>query len=98
MERGAGSDFHIKMAKSGMQKRAEQVQRPVNRFQVTYRERDLGEFRLHVPGVHNVLNATAAIAVGIGLDIAADTIREALANFRGVDRRFQLRASRPASP
>jgi UDP-N-acetylmuramate--alanine ligase len=41
--------------------------------------------------VHNVLNATAAIAVGIGLDIAADDIRIALENFRGVDRRFQLR-------
>jgi UDP-N-acetylmuramate--alanine ligase len=41
--------------------------------------------------VHNVLNATAAIAVGIGLDIAADDIRTALENFRGVDRRFQLR-------
>ena len=55
------------------------------------RDRDLGEFRLHVPGVHNVLNATAAIAVGIGLDISADNIRTALENFRGVDRRFQLR-------
>jgi len=31
-------------------------------------KKDLGEFTLHVPGVHNVLNATAAIAVGVGLD------------------------------
>jgi UDP-N-acetylmuramate--alanine ligase len=46
---------------------------------------------VHVPGVHNVLNATAAIAVGIGLDIQADDIRMALEKFRGVDRRFQLR-------
>jgi UDP-N-acetylmuramate--alanine ligase len=38
-----------------------------------------------------VLNATAAVAVGIGLDIDAERIREALENFRGVDRRFQLR-------
>jgi UDP-N-acetylmuramate--alanine ligase len=63
----------------------------VNHFQVIYGERDLGEFRLHVPGTHNVLNATAAIAVGIGLDIQADDIRMALEKFRGVDRRFQLR-------
>jgi UDP-N-acetylmuramate--alanine ligase len=56
-----------------------------------YRGGDLGEFRLHVPGLHNVLNATAAIAVGIGLDIPVDRIREALENFRGVDRRFQIR-------
>ena len=60
-------------------------------FSVFYRARDLGEFRLHVPGVHNVLNATAAIAVGIGLDIPADQIRAALESFRGVDRRFQLK-------
>jgi len=64
---------------------------PPNSFHVRYRGADLGEFRLHVPGVHNVLNATAAIAVGIGLDIPVAHTREALANFRGVDRRFQLR-------
>src|SRR5205823_13738897 len=46
--------------------------------------------RLNVPGVHNVLNATAAVAVGIGLDIQVAQIREALENFRGVDRRFQM--------
>jgi UDP-N-acetylmuramate--alanine ligase len=55
------------------------------------RKSDLGEFTLHVPGVHNVLNATAAIAVGIGLDVSPDAIRTALDQFRGVDRRFQLR-------
>jgi len=64
---------------------------PPNSFRVTYRGTDLGEFRLHVPGLHNVLNATAAIAVGIGLDIPVRHIREALEHFRGVDRRFQLR-------
>src|SRR5579864_1257024 len=65
--------------------------RPLNIFTVKFRDKDLGEFQLHVPGVHNVLNATAAIAVGIGLDISIEKIREALESFRGVDRRFQLR-------
>jgi UDP-N-acetylmuramate--alanine ligase len=65
----------------------------MNTFTVTFRGRDLGEFRLHVPGLHNVLNATAAIAVGVGLDIPVAQIREALENFRGVDRRFQLRGT-----
>jgi UDP-N-acetylmuramate--alanine ligase len=41
--------------------------------------------------MHNVLNATAAIAVGTALDIPTDQIRSALADFRGVDRRFQLK-------
>ena len=61
-----------------------------SRFRVSYSGRELGEFRLHVPGRHNVLNATAAIAVGIGLDISVAAIHQALEGFRGVDRRFQL--------
>jgi UDP-N-acetylmuramate--alanine ligase len=64
-----------------------------SRFGVTYRNKSLGEFEIHVPGQHNVLNATAAIAVGVGLDIAPDAIRQALKDFRGVDRRFQLKGS-----
>jgi len=60
-------------------------------FSVDYRGKSLGDFHLRVPGAHNVLNATAAVAVGIGLDIPPQRIREALENFRGVDRRFQLR-------
>jgi len=63
----------------------------ISLFEVTFRGGDLGQFRLHVPGLHNVLNATAAIAVGVGLDIPVAQIQEALENFRGVDRRFQLR-------
>jgi UDP-N-acetylmuramate--alanine ligase len=66
---------------------------PLSRFQVSYRNQNLGEFTLHVPGLHNVLNATAAIAVGIGLDIGVEAIRTALDQFRGVDRRFQLRGN-----
>jgi UDP-N-acetylmuramate--alanine ligase len=88
-----GSDFHIKPGEAVFDT-AEG--RPVSRFHVTYRGQDLGEFRLHVPGAHNVLNATAAIAVGIGLDIPAEQIRTALENFRGVDRRFQLRGKAAA--
>jgi len=64
---------------------------PLIRFQVTYKEKDLGEFTLHVPGTHNVLNATAAIAVGTALAVPVELIRSALDAFRGVDRRFQLK-------
>ena len=62
----------------------------LSRFRVTYRGNDLGEFELRVPGAHNVGNATAAIAVGVGLDMPVEEIRLALAHFNGVDRRFQL--------
>jgi UDP-N-acetylmuramate--alanine ligase len=60
-----------------------------NSFGVRFQGRDLGRFHLFVPGAHNILNATAAIAVGMGLEIPEDRIREGIAQFRGVDRRFQ---------
>ena len=62
-------------------------------FHLQLNDRDLGCFRLHVPGAHNMLNATAAVAVALELDIPLETIREALAEFRGVDRRFQVRGA-----
>ena len=65
--------------------------RPRSRFEVWNSGKKVGEFDLHVPGHHNVLNATAAVAAGVGLDIPAEKISEALAQFRGVDRRFQLK-------
>jgi UDP-N-acetylmuramate--alanine ligase len=86
-----GSDFLIKSEETKREGAADS--RPYSRFRVTYQKKDLGEFTLHVPGVHNVLNATAAIAVGVGLDIPLDAIRAALDQFRGVDRRFQLRGT-----
>src|SRR5271170_6898268 len=85
-----GSDFLIRAGSSSV--RSSSVgSSPLVRFHVTYKEKDLGEFTLHVPGVHNVLNATAAMAVGTALDIPAEQIRTALDSFRGVDRRFQLK-------
>jgi UDP-N-acetylmuramate--alanine ligase len=84
-----GSDFLIKPEETKHEGAGDS--RPYSRFRVTFQKRDLGEFSLHVPGVHNVLNATAAIAVGVGLDINAEAIHSALDQFRGVDRRFQLR-------
>jgi len=44
---------------------------------------------VNLPGRHNVLNALAAITVGMELDIPAPSIQKALAEFRGVGRRFQ---------
>jgi UDP-N-acetylmuramate--alanine ligase len=95
------SDFQVRMNKgswSAGRPRPADVARartpappPVSSFSVTFRDKNLGEFRLHVPGMHNVLNATAAIAVGVGLDISVAHIQESLENFRGVDRRFQVR-------
>jgi|YNPNPStandDraft_1061719.scaffolds.fasta_scaffold01281_7 UDP-N-acetylmuramate--alanine ligase len=64
---------------------------PPTRFRLRRRGEDLGLFRLAVPGAHNVLNAAAAAAVGFELGVQPETVREALARFTGVERRFQVR-------
>jgi UDP-N-acetylmuramate--alanine ligase len=87
-----GSDFLIRMGSSQLRSSQRAGEHgPLIRFEVTYKDKDLGAFTLHVPGTHNVLNATAAIAVGTALDIPVHQIRLALDGFRGVDRRFQLK-------
>jgi UDP-N-acetylmuramate--alanine ligase len=60
-------------------------------FRLRSRTEDLGEFHLNIPGDHNVLNATAAIAVALELHVAPDVIREGLKQFTGVARRFEIR-------
>jgi UDP-N-acetylmuramate--alanine ligase len=62
-----------------------------SRFQVTTAAGPLGPFELRVPGRHNVLNATAAVAIARQLEIPPEKIAEGLSHFRGVDRRFQRR-------
>ena len=60
-------------------------------FRAHFRGKNLGPFRLAVPGIHNVSNALAAIAIGVELDVPIDLIRKGLAAFTGVERRFHLR-------
>jgi UDP-N-acetylmuramate--alanine ligase len=60
-------------------------------FEVMHRGRALGPVALQVPGRHNVLNALAAIAVGLDLELPFEKIQGALGSFAGVQRRFQIR-------
>ncbi len=60
-------------------------------FRAQFRGRNLGPFRLAMPGRHNVSNALVAIAIGVELDVPVDLIRKALAAYTGVERRFHLR-------
>lgn len=64
-----------------------------SRFHLCSRAGDLGEFRLNIPGEHNVLNATAAIALALELRIDPEVIREGLGKFTGVGRRFEVRGT-----
>ncbi len=65
-----------------------------SRFSVSFKDRDLGEFHCQLPGKHMVLNALAAIGVALEIGISAERIREGLAKFSGVKRRFELKYSK----
>jgi UDP-N-acetylmuramate--alanine ligase len=60
-------------------------------FQLRTRTADLGTFRVNSPGAHNVLNATAAIAVALELGVKLEVAREGIAKFTGVGRRFEIK-------
>jgi len=61
------------------------------RFEVIYKNNNLGTVELGIPGKHNALNALAAIGVGIELGISFDDIKTALNEFNGIERRLQLK-------
>ncbi|HAR45141.1 MAG: UDP-N-acetylmuramate--L-alanine ligase [Nitrospirae bacterium GWC2_57_13] len=62
-----------------------------SRFRVMHLDRDLGWFELNVPGMHNVSNSLAAIAVARELEMDEEVIRKAINEFGGVHRRFQIK-------
>ncbi|MBL7155598.1 MAG: UDP-N-acetylmuramate--L-alanine ligase [Candidatus Omnitrophica bacterium] len=59
-------------------------------FDCFKRGEKIGRFALNMPGVHNVLNAVAVIALGIEFGIGFDTMKRALSGYKGVKRRFEL--------
>jgi UDP-N-acetylmuramate--alanine ligase len=79
----AAADYRLEFLQAG--------QGPFARFQVVTAAGPLGPFELHVPGRHNVLNATAAVAIAHQLEVTPAQMAEGLNHFRGVDRRFQHR-------
>ena len=62
-------------------------------FEVAHRGVSLGTMTLQIPGRHNVLNALAATAVALDLEMPFPKIQTALAGFAGVQRRFQIRGT-----
>ena len=82
--------------------RAESIEQvgATTQFDVYESAERLGGITLHAPGLHNVRNALAAVAVGLELDLPFATIARGLATYTGVDRRFQIKgeAAMPAAP
>jgi UDP-N-acetylmuramate--alanine ligase len=63
-------------------------------FDVAYKGKELGDVVLNHPGRHNAQNALAAVAVGLELGMNFEQIKEGLAEFRGIERRLQLKGER----
>ncbi|HEU4385947.1 MAG TPA: UDP-N-acetylmuramate--L-alanine ligase [Anaeromyxobacteraceae bacterium] len=68
-----------------------EVSGPAVSFEALRRGAPLGRFQVHMVGRHNALNALATVALGDELGIPLDVTREALAAFKGVQRRFTVR-------
>ncbi len=76
------ADFQIRDVEFGQQK---------SRFDIYHRGKKMGKINLNLPGIHNVYNATASIAVGVELNIAFDQIKKALETVEGVQRRLEIK-------
>ena len=61
-------------------------------YTLIYKGKDYGRINLQVPGIHNIKNSLAGIAVGMELGIEFEKIKKAVERFRGVYRRFEIRA------
>lgn len=60
-------------------------------FEVIYKNKNIGDFYLPAPGIHNVLNSLAAIGVALVLKLDISIIEDALRGFSGIQRRFEFK-------
>ena len=65
------------------------VEKGSYRFDMVWRNEEISGFELPMGGIHNVENCIAATGVALHLGIDRDKIKEAVAGFRGVKRRFE---------
>jgi UDP-N-acetylmuramate--alanine ligase len=65
-----------------------------SRFSIRHNGKPLGDITLNLPGIHNVYNSMAGIAVGIELDIDFEVIKNALETVEGVQRRLEIKGEK----
>jgi len=63
-------------------------------FDVLYHRKKVGRLGIRMPGLHSVYNTLAAVATAFELDIAFKTVQEALKDFGGIQRRFQIKGEK----
>jgi UDP-N-acetylmuramate--alanine ligase len=60
---------------------------------IYHKNKKVGTLKLRVPGIHSIYNAMAAIAVGLDLNIPTKAIFNALEEYSGIGRRFELKST-----
>lgn len=70
------------------------VEEHIQKFSVYKNGSDLGTFKMVVPGIHSILNATAAIAVGLECGIKLGIIKESVYEFMGAVRRIETKGEK----
>ncbi|MDR0977778.1 MAG: UDP-N-acetylmuramate--L-alanine ligase [Endomicrobium sp.] len=70
------------------------LQKKGTSFDVLYKNKNIGNVCIKVPGRHNVLNSLAAIGVGLWLDIPFGLIAKAVNKFDGVGRRLEIKGEK----
>lgn len=60
-------------------------------YTVKFSGKEIGRIELNIPGDHNIRNSLAAVAVALELEIDFDIIKSTLKNFRGAQRRFEVK-------
>lgn len=81
--------YHLSDSSADVYAKNLEMENGTYRFSVVLPETKIEHFRLHMGGMHNVENALVAIAIAYELGIDPDKIRNAIASFKGVKRRFE---------
>lgn len=81
--------FYGRSPKSDYRFSGEEINLEVSRYTAWYKDSRLGEVEVRVPGLYNVYNSLAALAVGHGIGLPADRAIEGIGSFQGVRRRFE---------
>lgn len=68
------------------------VEEDYSEFYCACQRKEMGVFRLRIPGEHNILNALACIRVGLDIGLEPNIIRSAIFQYKGAERRFQIKA------
>jgi UDP-N-acetylmuramate--alanine ligase len=63
-------------------------------FDVLHQRQEVGRLRIQMPGLHNVYNALATVAIAFELDIPFHIVQETLCDFSGIQRRFQIKGEK----